>query len=222
MTVPEGLILYNKIKTMDDCGIDCLDRIIDEHPGVRLVIIDTFVLFRSEKQKPGNRLYDLDYKEVAAVKAIADRYSVSILLIHHQRKMESGDFIDTFSGTHGITGAADTLLALVQDPQSRNAFKLLVKGRDVEQGEYALNFDKVNLSWSLIGEGSVIRPNQMQQQLMNTLMRSSSYEKPLSPKELAKLTGLSDSYIRNTLPKLVSAGLVKKADRGKYYYNKDL
>ena len=45
---------------------------------------------------------------------------------------------------------------------------------------------------------------------------------PKSPSDLEKLTGLPNKYIRNTLPKLIRRGLVKKMDRGKYVFIGDI
>ena len=43
---------------------------------------------------------------------------------------------------------------------------------------------------------------------------------PMSPAELAETTGLSNQYIRNTLPSLMKDGTVKRKGRGKYIYTK--
>lgn len=37
---------------------------------------------------------------------------VAIVLVHHVRKMDADDPLDTVSGTTGLTGAADTVLVL--------------------------------------------------------------------------------------------------------------
>lgn len=36
-------------------------------------------------------MYASDYKEISALKALADKYSICILLIHHLRKQAADD-----------------------------------------------------------------------------------------------------------------------------------
>ena len=53
--------------------------------------------------------------------------------------MNAEDVMDTFSGTFGLTGAADSLLAMVR---KNDRTELHIVGRDVEENAYALDFDK--------------------------------------------------------------------------------
>jgi hypothetical protein len=62
---------------------------------------------------------------------------MTLLVNHHDRKAAADDFVDTVSGTHGLAGAADTVIVLTR---SRNETSGLLKvtSRDVPEGEYAL------------------------------------------------------------------------------------
>jgi hypothetical protein len=138
--------------------------------------------------------------------------------------MESVDPIDTVSGTSGLTGAADTILVLTRKGTSRVDAILHIRGRDVEQDEVPLKFDPKNLSWQSLGSPSNLKTTNQQQILFNALKNNSSPEKPLTVPELSQLTELTEQYIRNTLPKFLEDGSIRKLDRGKYYYigdNKD-
>ena len=136
--------------------------------------------------------------------------------------MESADVMDTFSGTFGLTGAADTLILLVKDTRKMADAMLYITGRDIEPAEYALEFDRKNLTWNVIGSGFAIRNTGKQQILYDALVEHSSLQNPLSPKDIEQITGLDGKYIRNTLPKFVQDGSIKKVDRGNYCYLGDI
>jgi RecA-family ATPase len=209
---PENLILYNKIRRMN-AGLGDLAQEIDSHSDVRLVIIDTFALFRPINKYPGQSHYDVDYQHVNAIKKIADERCTSILLVHHIRKAPADDIWDTVSGTNGLTGAADGLIALVDSNNSRTNAQLSVTGRDVESKEFNLTFDEERLMWSIAGETKDMLRTVQQQKLYDTICTS---ENPLTIKNMVEATGLREQYIKNTLPKLIGNGRVRKTQWGEY------
>lgn len=96
----------------------------------RLVVIDTF-----RKAEPGldeSRNQYLEEQEVMLnYKRLADRFNMTILLVHHNTKAaDDGDWLNKFSGSKGITGGADTLLYIDHKRGERNGF-LRIDGRDV-------------------------------------------------------------------------------------------
>ena len=93
-------------------------------------------------------MYGNDYDDISSIKRIADEHDISIILVHHLRKLKDGD--DPFnevSGSTGITGAADTNYVLKRKRSSRDA-TLLACGRDVEYQELTLRFQ--DLKWELV------------------------------------------------------------------------
>ena len=75
-----------------------------------------------------------------ALKRIADeRPGLTIIVIHHTRKAFSDDFIDSISGTHGLAGAADTIITLSRG-RGQGDGVLRVTGRDVIEADYAVTF----------------------------------------------------------------------------------
>lgn len=198
---------------MGDGGLKKLDETIRSIPGIRLVIIDTLKMFRPVIK--GNKsLYDSDYEPIAAIKGIADKHCVSILLIHHLRKSDADDIMDTFSGSLGLTGATDTNLIL--ERQTGNADAVLhVNGRDVESAEYAMRFQPGNMSWRILGAAQDVKSTNQRQTLYDALKNAG---KALSPKEIKALTNLKSNYIRKTLPLLIKEGSIKKEGRGQYIY----
>lgn len=109
---------------------------LEDFPKTKLVIIDTLQKVRDSKGSAGKAgMYGNDYDDISSIKKIADEHDISIILVHHLRKLKDGD--DPFnevSGSTGITGAADTNYVLKRKRSSRDA-TLLACGRDVEYQE---------------------------------------------------------------------------------------
>jgi hypothetical protein len=72
----------------------------------------------------------------------------SVVAVHHDRKAKSDDFLDSASGTKGLTGSADSVLMLTR-PRNEAVGKLQLTSRDAPEGEYALRF--VSGHWLLSG-----------------------------------------------------------------------
>ena len=120
-----------------------------DHPFTRLIVIDTFQKIREQSSQMS---YAGDYAEVSAVKRIADELNISILLVHHTRKMSDSDVINEISGTNGIAGSADTLMILKKEKRSERAAVLSCTGRDIEDREAELTLDRETCVWRVIND----------------------------------------------------------------------
>ncbi|GAA2184688.1 hypothetical protein GCM10009785_33610 [Brooklawnia cerclae] len=113
-----------------------------------LVILDTLGKILPPA-RPGESDYMRDYRVAGALKSIADaRPGMAMLVLHHDRKAASDDFVNTVSGTNGIAGAADTIVVLNRRRNEASG-KFLVTGRDVTEAEYAVSMD--GCRWHLAG-----------------------------------------------------------------------
>lgn len=114
-----------------------------------LVIVDTL----GKVMPPalaGESAYQRDYRIGGQLKRLCDdQPGLTLLINHHDRKAGAEDFVDSVSGTHGLAGAADTILVITR-PRQESAGILKVTGRDVPEGEYSLRFDQGS-AWSLDG-----------------------------------------------------------------------
>ena len=81
----------------------------------------------------------------------ADANKVSIFLVHHTRKQKDDDPYNMISGTNGIMGAADTIFVMTKAKRSDENATLSVTGRDIEQNDYSIHFDKQSCHWELVG-----------------------------------------------------------------------
>lgn len=119
---------------------DTISAWVESIEGSPLVILDTLGKVMPPSAN-GESTYSRDYRIGAQLKRIADeRPGMTLLVNHHDRKANAEDFIDAVSGTHGLAGAADTVIILDRKRHEATG-NLKVTGRDVEEGEYSLKFD---------------------------------------------------------------------------------
>ena len=62
---------------------------IHTYPDISLIVIDTLQKVRKSDQN--GSMYANDYKDIGALKELADKYGICILLVHHLRKQSSSD-----------------------------------------------------------------------------------------------------------------------------------
>ncbi len=98
----------------------------------------------------GETTYSRDYRVGSAIKAIADDHpGSSVLVLHHDRKADSSDFVDSISGTNGLAGSADTVCLLTRNRHESEG-SINVTSRDVREAEYAVELQD-GVRWSLVG-----------------------------------------------------------------------
>ena len=73
-------------------------------------------------------------------------------------------------GTHGITGAADTVMGLFRDRSDTRA-RLEVAGRDIEERSLALEADPNTRGWRLIGDTTEVQTTELQQAIFDVIAR---------------------------------------------------
>jgi hypothetical protein len=107
------------------------------YPDTAMIVVDTLGKVMPQAQM-GESAYQRDYRVGSDLKQLADDHpGLAVVVLHHDRKAASEDFVDSVSGTHGLAGAADTIVVLVRKRQAADG-SLLVTGRDVPENEYAL------------------------------------------------------------------------------------
>lgn len=109
-----------------------LETFLSEHPDTVLVIIDTMQMIRGAGY---DNTYANDYRDLSALKRIADRRGIAVLLIHHLRKEYADDVFSRISGTTAISGAVDSSFTLVEEKRGSGKAKLYCIGRDIEYRE---------------------------------------------------------------------------------------
>lgn len=182
---------------------------IKSRPNARLVVVDVFTKLRAAAEGR-ETAYSVDYTDVSMLKPPIDR-SVSILLVHHTRKADSDDPLDSVSGTLGIGGAADGAWILKRARGSDEA-ELHLIGRDLEEeGAFAVRFDRESCRWQWVGDAWKVRISVERRQVLDTLAAQ-----PMKPHELAKALGKSQEAARKIVHDMVQDGQIDRGVDGRY------
>ena len=170
--------------------------------GIRLVVIDT--LQRVRQPGSGGNQYQDDYAALSALKQTADRHNTVFLVVHHLRKQEADDVHDCVSGTLGITGAADGSLVLTRQ-RGDGAAVLSVTGRDMEESEHGLRFEKG--LWTYAGTAAEVKASAEQNEVYEALKPYGSDGATVN--QVCEDTGKQRRNASKLLGRLIDAGRVR-------------
>ena len=133
-------------KTMADGLCDQIRDFYREHPDTVLVAIDTFQLIRDCMTDAS---YAGDYQDMQVLKHLAEELHITILLVHHLRKLGDSDPLNKISGTTGLMGAADANRVLEKSKRASGNATLFCTGRDIENREMEFSFDRNTCTWKI-------------------------------------------------------------------------
>jgi hypothetical protein len=209
---PAGLTFATEWPRLDEGGAERLDAYLTEHGDTRLVIIDVLQMIRphlSGRENP----YAADYAAGRIIKQLADRHDITIPVVHHTRKLAANDPVDLVSGTNGLAGAVDSILVLQHEPNGSDA-TLYLRGRDVEEAQFTLAYDRERGAWNIAGEARAVPLSETREKIIAALERA--WPATLSPKETAEATGLAEIVVRKRLGNLDQAGMIQRVGYGRY------
>lgn len=212
---PDNLHLFTEWPRVDQNGAVLMEKFLEKYPDTKLIIIDTLQKIKAKPKRSNATLYQEDYTSVEPLKAIADKYSIGVIIVHHTRKSGSDDAYETISGTTGLTGGTDAMMVLSRD-RARCDGVLYITGRDIADKELALRWNDDTTSWSLLGGAAEYRMSQERQVIVEVLRQSSE---PMTSKEIAGALGKNHNTIRYNLSNMYKDGQIQKATTGRYYIN---
>ena len=122
---------------------------LEVHPNTRMIIVDTLERIRDTDQDKS--MYSCDYRDMTKLREITDKYKLTLLLIHHTRKMYDPDPLNTLSGSTGLVGSVDGVFVLEKEKRTSTEAKLTIANRDTEGFCFKLNFDGDVCKWSFVG-----------------------------------------------------------------------
>ena len=147
--VPDNIFLAVQAGTLAEGLCEQISDFKEKYVDLSLVIIDTFQLIR----RRGNDVsYTNGYEELRMVKELADRLEITVLLIHHLRKMGDSDPLNKISGSTGISGAVDAVFILDRVQRGQADASLECTGRDIPSRRLDLKFGKKIHIWELISD----------------------------------------------------------------------
>ena len=148
---PSNFYLSIKANGLDGGLIKQLDEEFEEHPDIKLIIIDTLQKVRGSAKKD-EIAYATDYRELGALKEYADNKRICIFLIHHLRKMaDENDVFNMISGSNGIMGVCDTIFIIYKKKRQDENAVLFMTGRDIRQQDVVVHFDETKYQWEMVG-----------------------------------------------------------------------
>jgi hypothetical protein len=175
----------------------------------RLVVVDTLEKIRP----PGGAgpLYSADYLAIAGLHRIASEKNLAIVVVHHDRKADGEDPFDTVSGTLGLVGAADTVLVLKRRPTGT---VLYARGRDIEESETAVQFNKATCKWTILGPVAEVCRSDARARVIEVLADAGG---PLAIKEIQVKADLGSRNAADSLLfRMVEAGEIERVSKGVY------
>lgn len=186
-----------------------------------LVVIDTLGKVRGTYQ--GSDRYGHDYAQAGALKALVDQVpGAAMVVVHHTSKAGRDDFVDSVSGTHGLAGAADTILTLTRDRHD-GAGLLNVTSRDAAEGRYAVTFD--DGQWTLDGDSLVEAAQQVHNRAasegvgddMGTILAVvQRHPEGIQRKRIIEESGLGAAKVDTYLNRAVESKRITRSGRGLY------
>lgn len=142
----EKLFFSLKADTIGEGLCEQIVKFKSEHDDLRLVVIDTLQMVRSDSDSS----YGSDYAELLPLKSLAETLGISIVLVHHLRKATDNDPFNMISGSTGLNGCVDGMLVLKKDKRCGGQAVLYATGRDIEDCELTLN--REGARWVLTDE----------------------------------------------------------------------
>ena len=207
---PQRLTLTTEWRRLHEGGLDDIRAWYDHTKGKGgnpiLVAVDVLAKVR----KPTGRApqYEADYEALTGITKLANELGIAILVVHHIRKMQADDLMEMVSGTFGVTGAVDTILVMANKP---NGTVLDIRGRDAEQAELAIEFEKSTCRWRVLGEAAEIHRSEQQTKILAALRQADG---PLTASEIENLTEIKHDSLSKALFRLAAEGAIKRVGRG--------
>jgi hypothetical protein len=193
-------------------GLDEIRDWIMDAQNPHLVIVDVLAMFRPTSGARDN-MYEADYHAIKGLQGLASEFRVAIIVVHHTRKGGSdADPFEKVSGTLGLSGAADTTIVLDRDS---NGATIYGRGRDIEEIESAVEFNKGDCRWFVMGQASEVRRTDERSSILEVLHDA---DEPMGPREISIATGADRNNIDQLLYKMTKSGEVLKAKRGRYIH----
>lgn len=206
---PQQLTFATECPRLDRGGLQFIRRWITNQSNPRLVIVDTLAKVRPARNDRDSAYTD-DYRAVEGLQRLALELGVSVILVTHQRKQGAEDPIDSISGTLGLSGGADSVLVLTK---SAAGATLYGRGRDIDEIESAVEFERQTCRWQILGEASVVHMSEQRREIVDALNEAGG---SMSPSAIADTVGKENGRVRQLIMKMTRDGELVRVKRGHY------
>jgi hypothetical protein len=109
-------------------------------------------------------------------------------------------------------GCADTGLVLARTSQGST---LYVRGRDLEENEFAVSFNKDTCRWTILGGAADVHMSDTRKKILDVLFKAKESK---GPTEIADATSLTSTVVRRRVGDMLEKGEVTQVGRGLYMH----
>lgn len=208
------LELWTEIEPVDAGGLTALREWLEGAERPRLIIVDIWGRFESRTPSTKND-YDRITQTMQPIQALAVEFDVAILLIHHTKKStgegaQGGDPFDQVLGSRALTSNMDLTMTLTRTRMQQDAV-LAVTGRDVEESQINLTFDKTSCRWDETAHESGLMLSPEKQLVLDAVHQG--FTKATA---VAAHLNKSRTAVTNHLSELVREGHLVRSGGGAY------
>lgn len=155
---PSGdLLLANNMSRLSDGALAEIALVLEDNPDIGWVIIDTLTNMKDTSPGTGNA-FENDRELYKQFVDFAKLYNIAFTVVHHTRKGEVVDPLESISGSQGLAATADVIWILTR-PRMGTTGKFYATGKDVEV-EYDLEFNQ-HVFWQVVGGTHQYNPDRM-------------------------------------------------------------
>jgi len=213
-TWPDNFIYAVVWRRVNEGGLELIrmwhDRAKKQNKNPRLVIVDLLEVVRPVGAKKQQTLYSVDYEAVVGLKNLAAELSISIMIVHHQRKAGAENLLDTSSGTGGLAGGVDALMLLGED---ESGHFLWGKGREMDEFRFIIKMSE-KFRWQQLGYKPDSKGSPQRLRIIGLLAEAKG---PLTTEQIAeRLPDLKHKNVANLLPDMAKDGEIFTPARGIY------
>ncbi|MCP5415143.1 MAG: AAA family ATPase [Chromatiaceae bacterium] len=199
-------------KRIDTGLIEELRDWMKAHPDTGLIVID---MLKKVTGAEDNRksLYNQQAEVGDALTKFSHEWpSLTLLVVHHSRKAESDDPFDLVSGTTGLSGSYDQLIAISDATGSR---MLHISGREVEAIDIPLRMTPGGM-YTLEGVTTEDLQTEDMSDTRRKVFDAVPRGQPYRRADVIAGCKLPEGIVDQHLIRLIKSGLVRKAARGMY------
>ena len=194
-------------------GITGLKTYLEQSLPFDLCIIDTFGVFLPGQDTKGRNAYDADVARMRQIHMLCKATETSLLLIHHDKQGDDGDWANKMNGSSGIIGTADTLMRLSVQQRGEKKAKLQVTGRDVEDIELSLKLNEKVMQWQIDKNQDETPLTGLQKSVLDLVPEETTSTKSSI---IASKLNKEQSQISDILKKLKVKGYIYNPQYGEY------
>lgn len=211
---PRGIDFVTRdAATLDTGLLDQMQWWVDSRDNPRFIVIDILQRIRPVNGG-GENAYTFDYNSIKPLQEWANDVGLTILVVHHTRKLQTDTNMDSVSGSQGLAGAVDGLMFL-KTPNSGKTGLLSLESRDTDNGDYDLvRAAKPSGCWEFIGEhddASDVGSTD------SRILAQLAVDGPLTVNDLAQALATARSHVQTACTRMFHDGSLKREKEGRAF-----